>query len=151
AFYSLQDTVTPVKIGLLTVATNTALSLALLRWTNLSHGGLALAFSAAAIVQMAAQLMLLRPKLGGRLDIRAIAGTFARAAVGSALMFPAVQAAAQLAGAYVDLTLTSGRLAQVLAGIAAGVAVYGLVAVVLRMEELQLVLSTFRRMARRSS
>ncbi|OUM95144.1 MAG: murein biosynthesis integral membrane protein MurJ [Firmicutes bacterium ZCTH02-B6] len=151
AFYSLQDTVTPVKIGLLTVVTNTGLSLALLRWTNLLHGGLALAFSAAAIVQMSAQLALLRPKLGRRLDLRALASTFGRAALGSAVMFPAARAAANLAGTRVDLALTSGRLVQVLAGMAAGVLVYGLVAVLLRMEELQLVLAAFRRMARRSS
>ena len=41
AYYSLQDTVTPVKIGVLSVATNTGLSAALLRWTDLAHGGLA--------------------------------------------------------------------------------------------------------------
>ncbi|MFS8665798.1 MAG: murein biosynthesis integral membrane protein MurJ, partial [Limnochordales bacterium] len=136
AYYSLQDTVTPVKIGVLSVATNTGLSAALLRWTDLAHGGLALAFSIASLVQMTAQLVLLRPRLGGRLDIRALLGTGARAALAAAIMFPAARAAAAAAGARVDLALTSGRLIQVLAGIAAGVAVYGLVALALRMEAL---------------
>ena len=88
AFYSLQDTVTPVKIGALTVLTNTALSLTLLRWTNLEHGGLALANAAASIVQMSAQLYFLRGKVGGRLEGRALLGTLARAGLAALIMMP---------------------------------------------------------------
>ena len=151
AFYSLQDTVTPVKIGVLTVVTNTGLSLVFLRYTNLQHGGLALAFSVAAIVQMAAQLILVRRRLGPRLSVRALAGTFARASLAAAVMFPVARAASSLVGQHVDLTITGGRLAQVLAGIAAGAAVYGAAALLLRMEELTMVWDTFRRIIRRTS
>src|SRR5690606_37158226 len=96
-----------------------------LRYTNLQHGGLALAFSVAAIVQMAAQLILVRRRLGPRLSVRALAGTFARASLAAAVLFPVARAASSLVGQHVDLTITGGRLAQVLAGIAAGAAVYG--------------------------
>ena len=151
AFYSLQDTVTPVKIGLLSVVTNTGLSLVFLRWTALQHGGLALAFSVAAVVQMLAQIAALRPKLGGRLELKAVAGTFARSCLAAAVLFPAARWTGTVIGAHVDLVLVPGRLLQVLAGVAAGVLAYGVVALLLRMEELGFVLSALRRMVRRSS
>ncbi|MFS8524292.1 MAG: murein biosynthesis integral membrane protein MurJ [Limnochordales bacterium] len=145
AFYSLQDTVTPVKIGALTVLTNTALSLALLRWTNLEHGGLALANAAASIVQMSAQLYFLRGKVGGRLEGRALLGTLARAGLAALIMMPAAAGAAAAVGARVDVGTLAGRLAETGAGIAAGVAVYAAAAALLRMEELRMVASMFGR------
>ncbi|HEY8417667.1 MAG TPA: lipid II flippase MurJ, partial [Limnochordales bacterium] len=151
AYYSLQDTVTPVKIGVLTVVTNTGLSLVFLRFTALEHGGLALAFSIAAIVQMAAQLAVLRRRLGPRLHVRAVAGTFARASLAAAVMFPVAREVSLLVGQHVNLAATGGRLAQVLAGMAAGAAVYGAAALLLRMEELAMAWDALRRMVRRSS
>lgn len=149
AFYSLQDTTTPVKIGALTVLTNTVLAVALLRWTDLEHGGLALAYSIAALVQMTTQLFFLRPKVGGRLEGRVLASTLARSVAAAAAMVPVAAAAARIVGARVDLGTLTGRLAEVGAGVLAGVAVYGVVAALLRMEELKQVASMLGRMARR--
>lgn len=145
AFYSLQDTVTPVKIGALTVATNTLAAAALLRWTSLAHGGLALAHSLASVVQMTTQLLLLRRKLGGRLDGSKLLGTLARAAAAALVMMPAAAGAAKAVGARVDVATLAGRLAETGAGIAAGVAVYALAAAALRMEELRMVWSLLQR------
>jgi len=145
AFYSLQDTVTPVKIGALTVATNTLTAAALLRWTSLAHGGLALAHSLASVVQMTTQLLLLRRKLGGRLDGSKLLGTLARAAAAALVMMPAAAGAAKAVGARVDVATLAGRLAETGAGIAAGVAVYALAAAALRMEELRMVWSLLQR------
>lgn len=47
-FFSAQDTKTPVRIGLIAVATNIILSLVLINW--LAHAGLALATSVAALL-----------------------------------------------------------------------------------------------------
>lgn len=149
AYYSLQDTMTPLKIGALTVLTNTLLSVALLRWTSLEHGGLALAFSVAAIVQMTIQITWLRSKVGGRLPVRDLAATLLRSIMAAAAMIPVAAAAADVVGHRVDLTSLTGRLAEVGAGVTAGVAVYVVAAGLLRMEEMKLVASMLRRMVRR--
>lgn len=145
AFYSLQDTVTPVKIGALTVATNTLTAAALLRWTSLAHGGLALAHSAASIVQMATQMWLLKRKTGGRLDGGKVLATLARSSLAAVVMMPAAAGAARFVGSHVDSATLAGRLAETGAGLAAGVAVYALAAAALRMEELRMVWSMVQR------
>lgn len=61
-FYALQDTVTPMFTGLAAVAANIVLNVVLVRY--LAHGGLALATSAAALVNCVAMLVLLRRRLG---------------------------------------------------------------------------------------
>lgn len=63
AFYALQDTATPVKVGAAAIGLNVVLSLILLR--PLAQGGLALANSVATILEMLTLLYLLRRKLGG--------------------------------------------------------------------------------------
>ncbi len=52
AFYALQDTKTPVKIAVIALVTNIALSSVFITWTKLEHGGLALANSLAATVNI---------------------------------------------------------------------------------------------------
>ncbi len=58
AFYARQDTRTPVRIGLLALASNTLINLGLAPW--LGHAGLALGTSGAALVNAAALYFLLR-------------------------------------------------------------------------------------------
>lgn len=67
AFYSLQDTRTPVRIGALAVAVNILLSAVFVFWTPLAHGGLALAASLAAMVNISLLAWNLRKKIG-RMD-----------------------------------------------------------------------------------
>lgn len=69
AFYSLQDTKTPVKAATIAVAVNILLSLILMR--PLKHGGLALATSVAAMVNLSFLVWKLRQRLG-RLHLREI-------------------------------------------------------------------------------
>jgi putative peptidoglycan lipid II flippase len=71
AFYSLQDTRTPVKAGIATVVTNIALSAGFLFWTPLAHGGLALASSLASMLNISLLTIQLRRKIG-RIDARRI-------------------------------------------------------------------------------
>lgn len=61
AFYSLQDTKTPVKAASIAVAVNILLSLLLMR--PLKHGGLALATSVAAMVNLSFLIWTLRKRL----------------------------------------------------------------------------------------
>ena len=52
AFYSLQDTKTPVKIAVVALVANMLLSAAFMLWTPLAHGGLALATSLASMLNI---------------------------------------------------------------------------------------------------
>ena len=62
AFYSLQDTKTPAKIGIYSMILNTVLNLLLM--VPLQHGGLALATSIAALFNVALLIYYLRKRLG---------------------------------------------------------------------------------------
>jgi putative peptidoglycan lipid II flippase len=70
AFYSLQDTKTPVRIAMLALAANIVLSVVLIQ-TPLQHGGLALANSLAAALNIMLLTRRLRKKIG-RMDGRRI-------------------------------------------------------------------------------
>jgi len=76
-FYSLQDTRTPVKIAILSLFTNIVLSIVLAFWTPLQHGGLALATSLAATLNIMLLTKRLRKKIG-RMDGKRIARSLIR-------------------------------------------------------------------------
>lgn len=133
-FYSLQDTITPVKVGFAAVLVNLAISLALLKWTSLDIGGLALAFSLASLVQMMILIGALRLKIGA-IGGRRILDTVARAAAACAVMAPCTHYTAALAAKYVDLSGGTGRLVQTFSAIAVGIVVYLALSLILKMEE----------------
>ncbi len=83
AFYSLQDTKTPVKIAVLAMITNIVLSIVLMG--PLAHGGLALATSLAAMLNISLLTMQLRRKIG-RMDGRRIAGSLLKIIPASVVM-----------------------------------------------------------------
>jgi putative peptidoglycan lipid II flippase len=85
AFYSLQDTKTPVKISILTVATNIILSTLFLLFTPLAHGGLALATSLSAMLSIGLLTLHLRKKIG-RMDGRRILASLLRIIPASSAM-----------------------------------------------------------------
>ena len=64
AFYSLQDTKTPVKVAVIAMLLNIIFSIMLMH-TPLEHGGLALALSLASSLQLLMLILLLRKRLGG--------------------------------------------------------------------------------------
>ncbi len=80
AFYALQDTRTPVRVAMLALFCNIALSLSLIG--PLQHGGLALATSIATILNVSILLRLLVKKIGP-LDWQAIATSLLRTAIAS--------------------------------------------------------------------
>jgi putative peptidoglycan lipid II flippase len=67
AFYALQDTKTPVKIAVVALVANIALSAVFITFTKLNHGGLALATSLAATLNIGLLTVQLRKKIG-RMD-----------------------------------------------------------------------------------
>jgi len=133
-YYSLQDTVTPVKIGLAAVVVNFLVSLALLRLTGLNHAAIALAYSITSLMNMLAALLILRGKLGG-VDGRRVLATVAKSAVAAGVMGAAVYYTGGFLGSRLDLTHGLGRLVQVFGAIGVGVVLYLAVAVAVKMEE----------------
>ena len=82
-FYALQDTRTPVRVGVATLFVNLALSLALMG--PLAHAGLALANACASMANFGALFFLLRRRLG-RIETGRIARSLLRTAAAATLM-----------------------------------------------------------------
>lgn len=134
-FYSLQDTKTPVTVGIFTIVINIALNFLLIR--NLAHGGLALAYSLAGIVNMAGLLYILRKRIGS-IDGRRIASSFLKTLGISVIMGLAVYQMAALVERYIGVGLKTGQIIQVLAGVAVGSAIFIGLAFAFKMEEAEL-------------
>jgi len=83
AFYALQDTRTPAKLGIWAVALNVVLGLVLMR--PLSHGGLALASACASTANLVGLLWLLRRQLGA-FGLGRLLSSLARVGVATGLM-----------------------------------------------------------------
>jgi len=84
AFYSLQDTKTPVKVAVVAMVANIVFSVILMR-TPLEHGGLALALSLASTLQLFMLIFLLRKRLGG-IEGRVVIGSMVRSFLSSLIM-----------------------------------------------------------------
>jgi putative peptidoglycan lipid II flippase len=138
AFYALHDTRTPVLVGAAAMLLNVALSLTLIRVMggaeSLVRGpfaGLALANSIATTLEGIALVALIRPRVGGlegrRLAVGMLKAGAASAGMGAALwaLLPVIEGLGQYLGPLV--------------GIAAGGAVFGVLAVLLRSEEVRLI------------
>lgn len=136
AFYSLQDTKTPVKVAFVALLANAGLGAFLM--LPLRHGGLALATSLAAGVNFGLLILFLKRKLG-RIGLSKIGRSFAQSL-----------AASGLAGAIVYLIangqqwhtsgVTLGKLLLLSGAILAGAVIYGMVSYLLRNEEMRSIL-----------
>ncbi|UCG67290.1 MAG: murein biosynthesis integral membrane protein MurJ [Deltaproteobacteria bacterium] len=84
AFYSLQDTKTPVKVAVVAMLVNIILSVILMH-TALEHGGLALALSLASTLQLVMLIVLLRKRLGG-IGGSVVAASMVRSLLASLIM-----------------------------------------------------------------
>src|ERR671935_1440894 len=140
-FYALQDVITPLKISLVVIGVNLVTNVILVRL--LAQGGLALGTSIAATLNAILLGRVLRERLGG-LEGRAIVATFRRAVVG---VVPMALVAAGTVYAITGFSVRGGvrPLAAVLAAVALGAAIYLLVQLALRSEEVGVVFSVIRR------
>jgi putative peptidoglycan lipid II flippase len=121
AFYSLQDTRTPVKVAFLALLANAGFGVVLM--APLQHGGLALATSLAAGLNFALLVLLLKRKLG-RMGAKKILLSFGRS-LGASLAMGGVAYLICLG----DLWQTSGatleKVLRLSAAVLAGIFVYG--------------------------
>jgi putative peptidoglycan lipid II flippase len=142
-YYSLQDTRTPVKVGIQGVVINTILSLGFLTFTNLEAGGLALAYSITNIVNMISYILRLRRKMG-TVDGKRIVTCIAKAAAAASVMGIVVYQLADFIGSRVNLAAMTGRAVQVILPMGAGAVIYFLLTLLFRMEETRFVGEMYR-------
>jgi putative peptidoglycan lipid II flippase len=131
AFYSMQDTRTPVKVAFMAFLFNFIFSLALMG--PLKHGGLALASTLSALCQMAILLYLLRKKIG-RFGGRKIFVTTSKSVLAS---LPLAAVVYWIVG-LIDWSMPGHKMIKggVLGGgIACGIAVFMITAFLLKLDE----------------
>jgi putative peptidoglycan lipid II flippase len=146
AFYAVQNTLTPVAVGVAAMLANIGLSFLLVR--PLTFGGLALANSVATTLEMLVLLWLLRRRLGG-IHGRSLATTALRGALATAVMMAGLALWVQWAPGALPGGEASDWLTAV-GGVVLGVGIYCLAGWALRSEELALVLEMVKRRGRRT-
>lgn len=133
AFYVQQDVATPVAISVTSMVLNVVLALFLAPFMGIQ--GLALAFSAAAIVNLVLLLGMLHWRLGG-FDDREVILSLVRIAVATVLAGFVVQGLKYPVAALVDMQRFWGVATQLVVAAGGGVAAYLLFCWLLRSPEL---------------
>jgi putative peptidoglycan lipid II flippase len=136
AFYAKKDTLTPVKVSATMVALNLGLTLLLVG--PLQERGISISNSVTGFASFVALNLLLRKKLGD-LSFGSITASFLKSLLAAGLMGAAAWGAYQLMGGGLGDTI-GRKLALVFVPIAAGAAVYLLLARILGMDEARLLL-----------
>lgn len=131
AFYALHDTKTPVMVGVAAMSLNIGLSLLFSAWFRrlgwMPHGGLALANSLATFLEMIALLLFMRNRLQGLEGKRILQAVLAAGLASTAMAGAVLGLQAWLAAIPV--------LWMVLLALVFGAVLYGLVILLLRVEE----------------
>jgi putative peptidoglycan lipid II flippase len=132
AFYALKDTMTPVFVGSLAMIINILLSIILIK--PMEHGGLALAYSIAGIVNMLVLFYVLRRKIGS-INGRVILISFLKSLIASVIMGLTVSIFVQQMEAFLDISRKLNQGIIVMIGIGLGVISYIFIAFILKMDE----------------
>jgi putative peptidoglycan lipid II flippase len=140
AFYSLQDTKTPVKVAFIALLANAALGAVLMG--PLLHGGLALSTSLAAGLNFLLLVILLKKKLGRfgakrilRSFLKSLLASIAMGIIAYVLCFP---------GPWNAPGVTAEKILLLAEAIFAGIVVYFGVCYLLRSEELRAVMKSIQ-------
>jgi len=142
AFYATQDTRTPFMVNCAAVAINIAANIVL--FGILGVQGLAVGHAIGYSFGVVIQGLILSRRIGG-LEMARFGVTGAKIATASAGMGVAVWAAYSAAESIVATDTLTGQASAVLAPVLVGVVAYGLLAYLLRIEELEAVRSLLRR------
>ena len=153
AFYALQDTRTPVRIGLISVGLNLSLNIVfILTWPlYYKHAGLALATVLSEGFNGITLAFLLKKRLGP-LGLKTILVSVGRALLASAVMAAAVlglQGWLATAGAAWGLHEKTVQIGSVMTAIACGILVYLAMARLMKSEELGFVVQALKSRRRR--
>jgi len=132
SFYALKDTITPVIVGSIAMLINIIFSLLLIG--PLKHGGLALAYSIAGVVNMLALLGVLRYKIGA-INGQVMLISFIKSLLASVLMGLAVYSFTLQLEKFLDVSSKLNQGLIVMVGIISGVSVYMFLAFTFQMDE----------------
>jgi putative peptidoglycan lipid II flippase len=141
-FYSIQDTKTPVAVGVVTILLNIGLNFTLIDY--LGHGGLALAYSLAGIFNLLTLLFLFRYRMG-KIGARLLLTSFLKTLFASVVMGAAAYLTVDFLQGILIFPEKLNQLITVTGGIITGVLVFGGLTLWMRMEEAQMALSILRR------
>lgn len=147
-FYSLQDTRTPMINGAIAMGLNIMLNILFVKFTNMQLAGLALATSTAALVTVTMLFISLRIKIGP-FGGKTILSVFIKA-ITSALLMAVITI---IAYRKVSYFLGSGTIKEVITlavAIGVGAIVYALSIVVLKVDEVNLILNGLKSKIKRS-
>ncbi|MGB4040377.1 MAG: polysaccharide biosynthesis C-terminal domain-containing protein, partial [Bacillota bacterium] len=143
AFFALQDTTTPMILGMVTVCVNIVLNLLLVG--PLRQGGLALATTVASLIGLVLGLLAFRRKSAVGFPARRLLSTVLRTGFASVVMgvvvwaaYSKIQSVMRWHGSFLEL-IPVGLV------VALGALVYLLMVWILRVPELMFVLDTARR------
>jgi putative peptidoglycan lipid II flippase len=139
AFYAMQDTRTPALINVFAVGVNTVANIAL--FPILQVRGLALGHSIAYTFAAVTAAVILRRRMEG-MEGRSIVTGLAKVMAGAALTAGAAWGGARLVATTLGTDTLLTQMVQVGTGVLAGVIIFVAAAVLLRMEEFQLVRRT---------
>ena len=148
AFYSQQDTRTPVRVSAMALALNTALSLALLRWTTLEHSGLALAFTLVSLANVSVYLAVLHRR-HGTIDLGGLARYLGKVGAASAAVGVVAHLAASWTSAAIGTQTLGARTVVLMAGVVAGAGIYAALTRAMALDEAVLASRAVRRAAAR--
>lgn len=143
AFYSLQDTWTPLKIALICMLANVILIAVFISFTPLKHAGLALATSLSSMLNLILLFWKLSPRLGG-IDIKKTIQSFLRILLCSLPMGIAAYFICSLG----NWTRTGYVIEKVLllgVGIVVGLGVYLVCSYLMKNEEMHFLLKVVKR------
>ena len=145
AFYSLQDTKTPAKIGIYSMVLNIILNFVLMG--PLKHGGLALATSLSALFNVTILIHYLRKRLG-LLGGKEILNSLIKMSIAAGIMGAIIYISKEIWFKFDDPIEI--RIAILLACISIGMLVYALVSHILRNKEWQFLLNLKRNKVKES-
>lgn len=129
----MKDTITPVIVGFISVIINVILNIIFLKATNLSVGGLSLATSITVIINMIVLILLLNKKVNG-FNLKKVTIAFLKTVLSSAVMGITIYMISQYVHFNIDTKI--GQLFEVATLISVGVFVFGIISMLLKMEEI---------------
>ncbi len=147
AFYALGDARTPMWISLCSIGINLAAALALTRYWNWGHEGLALSTSLVALFASVSQFLMLRDRIAGIYG-RQLFSDFVRVTAAAAVMGAVVWVSTTLMQQSFGVTKLA-RLADLAVSIPLGLAVFWAACRVLKIQDFDLVLRNIARPIRK--
>jgi putative peptidoglycan lipid II flippase len=148
AFYALHDARTPMRISLISIATNYTFNYVLVRELGFGHRGLALSTSLVALFNFLALFGLMRRKIG-HLEGRRLLTSLGKITLASGVMAAVCRVSVKELDVRFGSQGLPGQALTAIGPIGVGLAVFLLVCWVLRVKELELAHTALRRLMAR--